>query len=419
MRRIGELDDEGHRRSVSHDACGHLVEGPAADSLDDESTVDRLQHHLLRPWITTPLVVPDQTGKTSERTGRGHQPGVVDTPRGDPHPRSLPGVGPDRLPRSLVPMKATAAAALPVADGWTYEVKWDGMRALTFVDHGELRVQSANERDVTASWPELGGLPAALPATTALLDGELVAIDDEGSPSFGRLQQRIHIASPAEAMRRVADVPVVYVVFDLLHLDGHDLTALPLAHRRRLLDQLLEPTPSWRVSPMHDDGVALLAAADERGLEGVVAKRIESPYEPGKRSRTWQKVKVRRRQELVIGGWLPGEGGRAGRIGALLVGYHDAEGDGGPLRFAGRVGTGFTDAELVRLAEVLAPLTTDVCPFDPPPPRAEIARGATWVRPEVVAELAFAEWTGDGRLRHPSYLGLRTDKAAAEVTRTP
>lgn len=315
-------------------------------------------------------------------------------------------------------MKATPGD-LPTGDGWTYEIKWDGMRALAFVDHGHLRIQSANERDVTASWPELAGLPDALPATTALLDGELVATDDEGRPSFGRLQQRIHIANPAEAMRRVADVPVVYVVFDLLHLDGHDLTGLPLADRRRLLDQLLEPTATWRASPMHDDGGALLAAADERGLEGVVAKRTESPYEPGKRTHTWRKVKVRRHQELVIGGWLPGEGGRAGRIGALLVGYHDEEGDGGPLRFAGRVGTGYTDAELVRLAGVLAPLTTDECPFDPPPPRAEMVRGPTWVRPEVVAELAFAEWTTDGRLRHPSYLGLRTDKGATDVTRSP
>jgi bifunctional non-homologous end joining protein LigD len=183
-----------------------------------------------------------------------------------------------------------------------------------------------------------------------------------------------------------------------------------------LLDHLLDAGPAWRVSPLHDDGAALLAAADERGLEGVVAKRLASTYTPGTRTREWLKVKVRRRQEMVVGGWLPGEGTRSGTIGALLVGYHDEEGDGSPLRFAGRVGTGFTDAELVRVATALAPLTTDVCPFDPPPPRADLVRRPTWVRPELVAELAFAEWTGEGRLRHPSYLGLRTDKAAADVT---
>jgi bifunctional non-homologous end joining protein LigD len=313
-------------------------------------------------------------------------------------------------------MKATAGD-LPTEDGWCFEVKWDGMRALAFVDGSSLRVQSANERDVTASWPELAGLPAALPATTALLDGELVATDDEGRPSFGRLQQRMHIASAAEAARRAQDVPVTYVVFDVLHLDGHDLTGLPLRDRRRLLDQLLEPGPGWRTSPIHDDGPALLAAADERGLEGVVAKRLDSAYEPGKRTRLWRKVKVRRRQEMVVGGWVPGEGSRGGRIGALLVGYHDRAGDGGPLRFAGRVGTGFTEVELGRLADRMAPLVTDECPFDPPLPRAELLRGPTWVRPELVAELAFAEWTGEGRLRHPSYLGLRDDKAAGEVTR--
>jgi bifunctional non-homologous end joining protein LigD len=313
-------------------------------------------------------------------------------------------------------MKATAGA-LPEGEAWVYEVKWDGMRALTFIEGDAIRVQSANERDVTLSWPELDGLAQAIPAHTALLDGELVATDDEGRPSFGRLQQRMHVANAAEARRRSAEVPVTYVVFDLLHLDGHDLTPLPLAERRRLLEQVLEPGASWRCSPLHDDGATLLAVADERGLEGVVAKRSDSPYEPGKRTRSWLKVKVRRRQEMVVGGWLAGEGNRSGRIGALLVGYHDRAGDGGPLRFAGRVGTGFTEAELARLAGLLEPLTIEACPFDPPPARADLAKGATWVQPELVAELAFAEWTGDGRLRHPSYLGLRDDKAAADVTR--
>jgi bifunctional non-homologous end joining protein LigD len=322
----------------------------------------------------------------------------------------------DPLPRSVVPMKATAGP-LPEGDEWSYEVKWDGMRALAFVDGGRLRVQSSNERDVTVSWPELVDLPEALPVTTALLDGELIATDERGRPSFSRLQQRMHLTNPAEARRRAALVPVSYVVFDLLHLDGHDLMGQPLADRRRLLEGVVEPGRAWRCSPVHDDGAALLAAADEQGLEGVVAKRVDSTYQPGTRTRLWRKVKVRRRQEMVVGGWLPGEGTRAGHLGALLVGYHDTAGGGRPLRFAGRVGTGYTDAELRRLAARLEPLATDVCPFDPPPPRADLVRGARWVRPELVAELAFAEWTDDRRLRHPSYLGLRTDKAAGEVTR--
>jgi len=214
-------------------------------------------------------------------------------------------------------------------------------------------------------------------------------------------------------------VPVTYVVFDLLHLDGHDLMAMPLHDRRRLLGQALEPGPTWRASPLHDDGPALLAAATERGLEGVIAKRSESTYEPGRRTRSWIKAKVRRRQEMVVGGWLRGEGNRSGRIGALLVGYHDEPGTGGQLRYAGRVGTGFTEAELARLDALMAPLVVDACPFDTPPPRADLVRGATWVQPSLVAELAFGEWTSEGRLRHPSYLGLRHDKDATEVTRDP
>ena len=325
-------------------------------------------------------------------------------------------MGTDPLPRTLVPMKA-ANGDLPTGPGWTYEVKWDGMRALAFVDRGALRVQSYNERDVTVSWPELAGLAAALPAEVALLDGELVATDGDGRPSFGLLQQRMHLTNPVEVARRAAEVPVSYVVFDLLHLEGHSLLDVPLRDRRRLLDQVLDDGPRWRTSPQHDDGPALLEAATDRGLEGVVAKRLDSRYEPGKRTRTWLKVKVRRKQELVVGGWVPGEGNRSGRLGALLVGYHD--GPGGPLRFAGRVGTGFRDAELDRLAERCAALAQDDCPFDPPPPAAELRRGPRWLRPELVAELEYAEWTSDDRLRHPSYLGLRTDKAASEVTRDP
>ena len=321
------------------------------------------------------------------------------------------------LPRTIAPMKATSSAELPQpADGWDYEVKWDGMRAIAFVEGSSLRVQSSNLLDVTASWPELEGLPGSLGVQTAVLDGELVATDEQGRPSFGRLQQRMHIASAAEARRRAADVPVSYIVFDLLHLDGNDLTRLPLRERRRFLGEVVEPGPCWRCSPVYDDGPALLGAATDQGLEGVMAKRPESLYEPGKRSRNWLKVKVRRRQELVVGGWLPGEGGRSGRIGALLIGVHEP--GGGPLRYAGRVGTGFTAAELDRLAGLLGPLEIDRSPFDPPPPRP-VARVAHWVRPEHVAEIAFGEWTSDGVLRHPSYLGLRFDKDPTEVVREP
>ena len=420
---IAEVDDELRRRAGGHEAHVDRCHWPTADFgtvrlVHAQLVTLDVEHDLGGPGRTGALVMADATREAAEPRQHRHQPRVVCLPGSDHHGRSLPGVGPDPMPRSVVPMKATAGD-LPVGDGWTYEVKWDGMRALAFVQDGRLRVQSANERDVTVSWPELAGLPDALPTSAVVLDGELVATDAQGRPSFGRLQQRMHISSAAEAARRANEVPVSYVVFDVLHLDGHDVTGLPLSDRRRLLAQVVEPAPRWRTSPVHDDGIALLEAADSQGLEGVVAKRADSRYEPGARVRTWLKVKVRRHQEVVVGGWLPGEGNRSGRIGALLVGVHDRPGDGGPLRYAGRVGTGFTEAELGRLAERAAALVTDDCPFDPPPPRPDVARGATWLRPELVAEIAYGEWTDDHRLRHPSYLGLRFDKDADQVTRDP
>jgi bifunctional non-homologous end joining protein LigD len=313
-------------------------------------------------------------------------------------------------------MKAVVGT-LPTGEGWAYEIKWDGMRALVEAG-GAFSVTSANGRDVTATYPDLepGALAFPMPA---LVDGEIVALDSSGRPSFGTLQQRMHVASRAEAARRADIVPVRFMVFDLLRLDDRDVTGLTYLERRRLLDGVFEAwgddrDPRWRTSAVFDDGPALLHAVTDQRLEGVVAKRTDSAYEPGRRSRCWVKVKVRCQQELVVGGWLPGEGGRAGRIGALLVGYHEPA--GGPLRFAGRVGTGFTDAELARLATTFAALEVEEPAFDPAPSRAE-APAATWLAPDLVCEVAFTEWTGDGRLRHPVYLGMRDDKDAATVVR--
>jgi bifunctional non-homologous end joining protein LigD len=312
-------------------------------------------------------------------------------------------------------MKAVTGTLPPDDGSWAFEIKWDGMRVLAHIgDQGELRLRSGNGADATASYPDLAGLSQAVPGHEALLDGEVVAFDDAGRPSFGRLQQRMHIASRSEAARRALDVPVVYIVFDLLALDGLDAMALPYRDRRRLLCELLPAEGKGWLVPEHrvGDGHALFDAAAEQGLEGVMAKRLDSPYLPGKRSSSWVKVKVRRRQELVVGGWQPGEGGRAGRLGSLLVGHYED----GKLRFAGKVGTGFNDAELRRLGTLLAELAADDPPFEPAPPRP-IARIARWVRPELVAEVEFGEWTADGILRHPSYLGLRSDKRPTDVVR--
>jgi bifunctional non-homologous end joining protein LigD len=313
----------------------------------------------------------------------------------------------------LFPMKAVTGTLPANETGWAFEIKWDGVRVLSLIEDGRVRLRSSNGNDVTARYPELDALREALGAHTVVLDGEVVAMDDNGRPSFGRLQHRMHLANAAEVRRRAEAAPVTYVVFDLLHLDGNDVMPLPYLERRRLLTELLPNDGCWTV-PAHreGDGTALLAAVSEQGLEGIMAKRVDSVYVPGKRSSAWVKIKARLRQEFVVGGWWPGEKGRAGRLGSLLVGVYE----GDRLRYCGKVGTGFTDRELTRLGTLLAPLETEDQPFDPPPPRP-VATRAHWVRPELVAEVEFGEWTDEGILRHPSYMGLRDDKSPTDVVR--
>ena len=310
-------------------------------------------------------------------------------------------------------MKAIAGD-LPVDDaGWAYEIKWDGMRVLAFVGaDGSVRLQSANLLDISESFPELAGLGAATAGRTAVLDGEVVAFDESGRPSFERLQQRMHVRGTREVASRAAAVPVLFHLFDLLAFDGIDATELAYRDRRRLLETVIDDGPSWAVPASYPDGRELLRTVDELGLEGVMAKRADSRYQPGRRSPAWRKIKVRRHQELVVGGWAPGEGRRTGRPGSFLLGYRAED----RWRYAGRVGTGFTDAELDRLASLLQP--ADLSPFDPlPPPRH---RGdAHWVIPTLVVEVAFSNWTDEGMLRHPSYLGQRLDKDPLDVTREP
>ncbi len=329
------------------------------------------------------------------------------------------------MPAPLRPMKAVSATTLPSGGGrWSYEVKWDGMRVITVVADGNVTAWSANGADATARFPELQALAEPLAGHGRIvLDGEVVAPDPTtGRPDFGRLQPRIQAGSAAAIARIAAEVAVSYVVFDILELDGRPLLDEPQAVRRALLEDTLDPGPGWFVAATQDDGDALLAAVEAQGLEGVIAKRADCRYEPGRRSPGWVKVKVRRQQELVVGGWLPGTGARGATFGALLVGYHDPPAtdgrDAGPLRYAGRVGTGFRDPVLRALRARLDAAAVDTCPFDPPPPR-EVERQARWVQPSMVVEVAHAEWTADGVLRHPSYLGERTDKAADEVGREP
>lgn len=316
--------------------------------------------------------------------------------------------------RTIAPMKA-AAGELPVGDAWSYELKWDGMRLVLFIEDGEVRAQTTNLLDATVSFPELQPLAGSLSHfTSVVLDGEMVAFDEDGQPSFNRMQQRMHVSDPSDAARRAGVVPAMFIAFDLLHLNGEDLFELPFNDRRRLLDQILDEGPAWRISALwEDDPQSLLAVVTERHLEGLVAKRNDSVYRPGKRSSQWRKIKPRRRQEFVVGGWLTGEGNRANRMGSLLVGYHDQQG----LRFAGRVGSGFNDADLDVWGGLLAERAVADSPFwNPVPPKP--GRTLRWVRPELMVEVAFSDWGGeDAHLRHPSYLGRRFDKDPADVIR--
>jgi len=311
-------------------------------------------------------------------------------------------------------MKAVSGD-LPRGAGWVFEVKWDGMRAIACCDHGALHLHSGRLHDVTDRFGELAGLATALEAHRVVLDGEIVALDDAGRPDFGRLQQRMHVARAATAARRAAEVPVSYLVFDLLWLDDHDLCAQPYTQRRRLLEALVDPGPHWQVpAALGDDGEAWLRAVADQGLEGLVAKRADSRYEPGRRSPSWRKVKVRRRQELVVAGWVEGEGGLAGELGALVLAHHDAA---GRLTYAGRVGSGISDPERRRLRAELESRAEPTSPIPGGVPRGDAA--VHHCRPELVVEVAFAEWTAEGLLRHPTYVGQRLDVDPATVVREP
>ena len=316
-------------------------------------------------------------------------------------------------PDHLEPMLARPGELPPESEQqrWAFEIKWDGIRALAYTEGGRLRLENRNGRDITAKYPELRALGPELGSRAVVLDGEIVAFDDQGRPSFERLQARMHLASETAVKRRMSEVPAAYMIFDLLYLEGRSTLELPYERRRELLAGLRLDGPHWKTPEHHvGDGDALLEQARALSLEGVVAKRLDARYEPGGRSGAWRKVKLRRTQELVVGGWLGGKGSRAQGFGALLVGHYD---DSGRLVYAGRVGSGFKQADLDRVGALLGPLERAESPFEGRQPPRE----SHFVEPELVVEVAFAEWTRAGTLRAPSFKGLRDGSDPRAVTR--
>ncbi|MHB1988115.1 MAG: non-homologous end-joining DNA ligase [Acidimicrobiales bacterium] len=327
-----------------------------------------------------------------------------------------PREGYEAVPLSVKPMLATLGE-LPLEDyGWTYELKWDGVRAIAYAGAGNLRLESRNGNDLTASFPELWAIEDALGDNAVVLDGEIVAFGSDQRPNFQLLQPRIHTADRRKAMGLAARQPATFVLFDLCYVNGKSLLDKAYEERRGRLDDLhLSIGDYWTLSPRFEGpGLDVYRASKAQGMEGVVAKRDSSPYRSGKRSADWTKVKNTSMQEVVIGGWVPGDGRRKDRIGSLLLGVPSDRG----LTYVGQVGTGFTDEILSDLAGRLEPLRRDSSPFLPGvPPR--YARSAHFVEPRLVGEVAFGQWTNDDRLRHPSWRGLREDKDPTEVVREP
>ncbi|RDI63573.1 non-homologous end-joining DNA ligase [Nocardia pseudobrasiliensis] len=309
------------------------------------------------------------------------------------------------LPRYAA-MSATAGTLPTDDDRWAYEVKFDGIRAIGYIDR-TLRLVSRNDRDITPAWPEFADIAPAHPPF--VVDGEIVTFLPDGRTSFEALQPRMHQRNPAAIRALTQSVPAAYLIFDLLHIGDRSLIDLPYAQRRELLERLDPHGPHWRVPPrLSGVGANVLAESARLGLEGIVCKRLDSPYQPGRRSPLWIKVKNTNDQEVIIVGWRPGAGRRAGGIGALLMAVND---ESGHLRYIGNVGTGFTRATLADLQSRLAPLHRST-----PTVQADV-KDAIWVTPTLVGEVTFTEWTTDGRLRHPSWRGLRPDKSPDEVHR--
>ncbi|MDR5683676.1 MAG: non-homologous end-joining DNA ligase [Armatimonadota bacterium] len=357
----------------------------------------------------------DPTGTRSVASGR-----TIEEIRADADARWAVGADPtpgpepaDPFPEPFPPMLAQPADEPFDRPGWWFEVKWDGIRALAFVRRRgaaqEVAVYNRSLRRINARFPEIVESLRRLPVTSVVLDGEIVATDEAGRPSFARLQQRMHLTAEPDVRHAMQAVPVFYVVFDCLYLDGHDLRAQPFARRRRALEGLSLPAGVLRADAVEQHGRALFEAARRHGFEGVVAKKADGPYQPGVRSPHWLKIKGKQTTEAAVAGFTRGKGHRAATLGALVLGQYDSA---GRLVHIGQTGGGFTEADVRSLRRRLDALVAEACPFAEVP---ETAQPVTWVRPEVVVEVEHAGRTPDGKLRFPVFVRVRDDLRAADV----
>lgn len=321
----------------------------------------------------------------------------------------------------IKPMLAKSSR-LPADDNqYSFEIKWDGIRAILHYTTEQIIITSRNLRDITNQYPELQQLEEMLIGQQVILDGEIIAFNKKGHPSFTLLQQRMGLNSPTSIKNKILEIPVTYIIFDILHFNQQSLLDHPYIERRHILESLNLAGTNWQ-TPAYQQGSGqeILTAVSALELEGIVAKRLTSSYTPGKRSEDWLKIKNQHRQELVIGGWLPGKGQRSGGIGSLLLGYYDItlqqakkENKQQHFLYAGKVGTGFTKDVLDKLLTLLTPLYRATSPFA----INDFPKTTIFVEPQLVGEFEFTEWTPNHTLRHPSFKGLRNDKSAHDVIR--
>lgn len=319
------------------------------------------------------------------------------------------------MPDVIEPMKARLAEAPSKSEHWATEIKWDGVRAIAFFEGGRMRLQGRNLNDITDLFPEIAPLAEVPGADGTILDGELVAFDEHGVPDFQRIQKRLSRSNGQSQELSAKNYAATFVIFDLLQCRGEDLKPLPYRERRKRLESLDLNGRSWQTPDyLVVDIESTLEATAEQGLEGLVVKRLDSPYREGRTNHDWLKLKNHLRQEFVIGGWLPGKGSREDSIGSLLLGYWShRKGRGEHLRYAGRVGSGFSFGDLEAIQDDLSGFARGTSPFEDTPRTP----GARFVNPLRVVEVEFSEWTHESRLRHPVFIGMRRDKSPGEVRR--